>query len=148
MERSWTDELTQAAPKAGRRSTILVVDDRPVMRKMLVGLINDKTDARFCMEAESAESASRTLDCEEVDFALLDISADPCHGARSAELLKLRCPMLPVMTISIQRHGKTTKTAISREQTERILAGVRYMQSLVRCGLSGFTIFLKIENEL
>ncbi len=150
-EHSRTSKPQKKAPEAGRRNTILVVDDHPLMRKMLVDLINDKTDAQFCLEADSTEIASTTLDHEAVDFALLDISANPDDGVRSAELLKLRCPMLPVMAVCISNKGEiggTRNTVFSGEQTERILASVRYMQSLVRCGLSGFTVFVKIENGL
>ena len=150
-EHSRTNKPQKKAPEAGRRNTILVVDDHPLMRKMLVDLINDKIDAQFCLEADSTEIASTTFDHEAVDFALLDISANPDDGIRSAELLKLRCPMLPVMAVCIQGKGKTEKTIntiINPQQTDRILAGVRYMQSLVRSGLSGFTIFVKIENGL
>jgi DNA-binding NarL/FixJ family response regulator len=126
---------------------MIIVDEHPAIRKMLVNLISEKLDVEFCFEAESVEVASKTIDCQTVDFALVDVSGNMRDGARCAELLKLRCPRLPVMAVSVET-GKNSKTSISSEQAERILAAVRYMQSLIRSGLSGFTVFVKAKDGL
>ncbi len=130
---------------------VLIVDEHPAIRKMLVSLINKEPDIDICFEADNIEVAYRTLDKQTVDFALVDISSNPRKGTRSAELLKLRCPMLPVMAITTSLKaaiGKKPQAPISTEQAERILSAIRYMQSLVRSGLSGFTVFVKAENNL
>jgi DNA-binding NarL/FixJ family response regulator len=146
MEHSGTSELERSGSETRSRESILVVDDHPQMRKMLVGLIKDKIKAKCCFEIDSVEIVTTNIDRERVDFALLNISADPCGGRKTAELLKLRCPLLPVMAVSvsgIDGIDESGTSDISGEQIETILSGIRYMQSLIRSGMSGFTIFVK-----
>jgi response regulator RpfG family c-di-GMP phosphodiesterase len=144
-----------AAEKSLRRRTgklrILIVDEHPGLRKTLTGLINEKIEVESCIVAENVEAASRAVECEPVDFALVDVSSSPKRSGRIAESLKLRCPMLPVMAVSIASKNTediTSKKALRPEHSERILAGVRYMQSLVNCGLLGFSIFVKVDDGL
>ncbi len=145
-------EVDQNISQGGCRAMsgkVLIVDEHPTIRKMLVNLINEKLGVELCFEAESIDVASETFDCQTVDFALVDVSSNQREGARLTELLKLRCPMLPIMAVSVKTNAltdKSSKTPISTEQAERILAAIRYMQSLVRCGLSGFTVFVKAEK--
>jgi DNA-binding NarL/FixJ family response regulator len=152
MEQCEKEQPDQSASPTDLRTIsgrVLIVDEHPAIRKMLVSLINEKLGADFCLEAESIDVASETIDCQTVDFALVDVSSNPREGARCAELLKLRCPMLPIMAVSVKTNtlaDKNSKTFISAEQAERILTAIRYMQSLVRSGLSGFTVCVKAEK--
>lgn len=154
MEQCRTEETNKSIlhkSSHGVSGRVLIIDEHPTIRKMLVSLINEKFGVDFCSEAESIDVASETLNSQTIDFALMDISQNRRQGARLAELLKLRCPKLPVMTVSIRQEtvtGKKPEAPISAEQAERILAAIRYMQSLVRSGLSGFTVFVKDENNL
>jgi DNA-binding NarL/FixJ family response regulator len=141
-----SEEATLYSGSINAAARILVVDEHARLRKMLVDLVKEKTGIAFCLEAETADVASKTVDGQAVDFALVDISSDPGRGARLAELLRLRCPKLPVMSVTIE--GKPAaqaihKADISPEQIETILAGIRYMQSLIRAGLSGFTVCIE-----
>lgn len=138
-----SEEKTLYSRCGGAVPRILVVDEHPRLRQMLVSLIKEKTEIEHCLEAQTLDVASKALNGQGVDFALVDISCDPCRGARLAEMLRLRCPMLPVMSVSIEAKPSAEaiqKAAISPEQIETILAGIRYMQSLVMAGLSGFTV--------
>jgi DNA-binding NarL/FixJ family response regulator len=152
MEQREKERSDQSTSRPDSRTTsgrVLIVDECSAIRKMLVGLINEELDVDLCFEAESIEVAYETLDCQAVDFALVDVSSNLRGGTRSAELLKLRCPMLPVMAVSVKTEAPTNKSSkafISAGQAERILAAIRYMQSLVRSGLSGFTVFVKDEK--
>ncbi len=152
MEQSQKERSDQGVSKPSCRAKsgrVLIIDEHPAIRKMLVSLINEELDVDLCFEAESIDVASETFDYRTVDFALVDVSSNPREGARSAELLKLRCPMLPIMAVSVKTNAltdKNSKTFISTEQAESILAAIRYMQSLVRSGLSGFTVFVKAEK--
>jgi DNA-binding NarL/FixJ family response regulator len=154
MEQCETEMSDRSMPQDGRGGMsrrVLVINEHPEIRKMLVSLINQQPDVEACFEADNIEVAYRTLDKQTIDFALVDITSNPRKGTHYAELLKLRCPMLPVMAISnYPQAAIDTKqqASISTEQAERILSAIRYMQSLLRCGLLGFTVLVKDENNL
>lgn len=154
MEQCETEMSGRSIPQGGRGSTsrrVLIINEHPAIRKMLVSLINEEPDVDVCFEADSIEVAYRTLEKQTVDFALVDISSNPRKGTRCAELLKLRCPMLPVMAVSTcpkSALDAKPQDSISTEQAQSILSAIRYMQSLLKCGLLGFTVSVKAENNL
>jgi response regulator RpfG family c-di-GMP phosphodiesterase len=148
-EKEWPDQKTSQPDSRTISGRVLIVDEHPAIRKMLVGLINEKLGVDLCFEAESIEVAYETLDSQTVDFALVDVSSNLREGTRLAELLKMRCPMLPIMAVSVKTNapaGKDSRALISDGQAERILTAIRYMQSLVRSGLCGFTVSVKAEK--
>ena len=152
MEQCETETSDRSTRQNNSRSmsrSVLIVNEHPAVRKMLISLINEEPEVDVCFEADSIEVAYKTLEKQTVDFALVDISSNPRKGTRCAELLKLRCPMLPVMAVSCTKAPMGTKqTSISSEQAQSILSAIRYMQSLLKCGLFGFTVFVKEENNL
>jgi chemotaxis response regulator CheB len=154
MEQCETETSDRSIPQDGSVSMsrrVLIINEHPAIRKMLVSLINDEPDVDVCFEADNIEVAYRTLEKQTVDFALVDISSNPQKGTRCAELLKLRCPMLPVMAVSTcpkANIGTKLQDSISTKQAETILSAIRYMQSLMKCGLLGFTVSVKAENNL
>jgi DNA-binding NarL/FixJ family response regulator len=46
--------------KAGSKARILVIDDHPMLREGLIGLINQQTDLVCCGEASTVRIADRT----------------------------------------------------------------------------------------
>ncbi|MFA5422461.1 MAG: hypothetical protein WC374_01205 [Phycisphaerae bacterium] len=128
---------------------VLILNPNTACRKMLACLLNEMLDIKQCFESESIESALSILDSQTVDFAIVDASSSREARNRWVESLKLRCPMLPVMSVSIlpaDSDSNESMALISLEQTQRIMAAVRYMQTLMRTGLSGFTVFVNAEN--
>lgn len=131
--------------------SVLILDQYPAIRKMLACLLNEILDIEQCFESENIESALSVLDGQTVDFAIVDASSSPTVGNRWVEQLKLQCPMLPVMSVSILPEaaaGNESIALISLEQTQRITAAVRYVQTLMRTGFSGFTVFVNAENTI
>jgi len=129
------------------KSKILIVDDQPARRRMLVGLIAEQIEAMICLEADSADSASKALEHQPVDFAIVEISPHPAGRCGLAETIKLRCPMLPVLAVSTERYSLKSvdkNREIAPEQSDRILAGIRYMDSLRKSGLLGFTVVVDL----
>ena len=154
MEQCETETSDRSTRQNNSRSmsrSVLIVNEHPAVRKMLISLINEEPEVDVCFEADNIEVAYKTLEKQAVDFALVDISSNPRKGTRCAELLKLRCPMLPVMAVSTcpkAAIGTKPQDSMSTEQAESILSAIRYIQSLLKCGLLGFTVFVKAENNL
>jgi len=127
-------------------SHILIIDEHTKRRQMLVNMIRDISDPKLCLEARSAEEAARKVDTERVEFAIVDISDDITEANWLTEEIKLCCPNLPVLAFAVD-DAQSVDSALSEEQVERILSGIRYVQSLAKSGVLGFTVFVGLESE-
>src|ERR1022692_224444 len=61
-------------PKAAMQKRILIVDDHPMMREGLRGVINREPDMMVCGEAENAQQAMNAVQKLAPDLALVDIT--------------------------------------------------------------------------
>ena len=84
--------MTQPPPSAapasrpgGRVSRILIIDDHPIVRRGLAGLINDAEDLEVCGEADTLTDGLRMLRDLQPHLALVDLSLGDGHGL---ELIK------------------------------------------------------------
>ena len=62
----------QATLSAKKR--VLIVDDHPIFRAGLTGLVNLETDMTVCGEAQDAPQAMQVLEKLKPDLVLLDMS--------------------------------------------------------------------------
>lgn len=140
-----TGQSTQAVAR------ILIVDEHPSLRSALTDLVDKAIGYGSCLQANSAEQAARTLQSQRVDFAIVNVPVRCCRGPHLAEKIKLHCPAIPILTVSVKPkealHDGTTELKhpqhIDPLTAERIVAGVRYIQSLSRSGVSGFVVVVK-----
>jgi len=138
----------QAAQAVAR---ILIVDEHRNLRNALTGLVKREIDCGLCLQADSAEQASKTLQNQHVDFAIVNIPVQRRRGPHLAEKIKLHCPAIPILAVSVTPqkapHDGTTESErpqqLNPHTVERIVAGIRYMQSLSHSGVSGFTVVVK-----
>ncbi|MHC4617270.1 MAG: response regulator [Planctomycetota bacterium] len=138
---------------ATRKAAILIVNGHPGLRNGLIRLIGRESEVGVCIEAASAGQAIETIENRRIDLAVIDISKANPSGIKLTEEIKLRCPNLPLLTLSISddllrdqllspdaHHGHDA----GREAGEKIVAAICYVQSLLRCRLYGFTVLVKI----
>lgn len=70
-------------------TTVMVVDDHPVVRAGLVGLINSDPDLEVCAQAATGEEAVTTWQRHRSDVVLMDLRLGPgMDGARATALLR------------------------------------------------------------
>ena len=74
-----------SAPEAAMQRRILIVDDHPMMREGLRGVINRQPDMLVCGEAENAPQAMSAVRKLAPDLALVDITLP---GRSGLELVK------------------------------------------------------------
>lgn len=138
----------QASHACGK---VLIVDERPLVRQSLMRLVRSQIKSDRCLEAENAECARNALEKQDVDFAVVGCSMPNQRGPHLADRIKLACPSLPILAVqgnpspSEQGTGLPENTG-SSAGNDRILAGIRYVQSLTESGVSGFTVLVKAER--
>jgi DNA-binding NarL/FixJ family response regulator len=124
---------------------ILIVDGHSGVRHGLVRLLEDESDLGTCVEAENAQQALEAIERQHIDLAVVDISP--------AERIRFHHPNLPLLTLSMgsvppnaerSRSAEASEYAINRQATEKIVAAINYVQSLLRSRFSGFTVFVKV----
>lgn len=87
---------------------IFVVDDHPMMREGLRSVINREPDLTICSEADSAREAMARIGKASPDLALVDITLPDKSGLELVKDLKVLCPTLPILAISM--HDDTLYT--------------------------------------
>lgn len=101
------------------KTRILVVDDHAIVRQGLIKLIDREFDLMVCFEAENASHALKAIARQEFDLAVVDISLEDMNGLELTEKMKLRCPNLTVLILSMHD-------------------GLFYAQRALRAGASGY----------
>ena len=92
------DAPHQIAGFFGARRSLLVVDDQPVQRQMLAGML---TPLGFAVqEAASGMECIDSLQLELPDAILLDISMDDMDGWQTAALIRSKGYSLPIIVVS------------------------------------------------
>jgi DNA-binding NarL/FixJ family response regulator len=84
-----------------RKKRILIVDDHPIFRFGLRGLISEQPDLEVCGHAESAQLALSAMRELKPDLVLLDISLRGTNGIELIKLMKAEEPLLPILVISM-----------------------------------------------
>ena len=138
------------------KATTLIVDGHPVIRQALTRLVNQELDLGVCAEAEDANQALDAIEKQQFDFAVVDISEGSKANIQLAEAIKLQCPDLPILILSMHNEALYSKGTSfqqgprdveNQDVIEQIIEAIRYVQSLLRSRVFGFTVSVKIERS-
>ena len=104
---------------------VLIVDDEPLARMRLRGLLADATQPRVqvCGEAGSAAEALHTLARQPVDLVLLDIHMPGLDGLGLAERLRALQP--PPAVVFVTAHAEHALRAFELDATDYLTKPVR-----------------------
>ena len=94
---------TSVAPVSQKR--VLIVDDHPIFRAGLTGLVNLEADLVVCGEAHDAVQALDALEKLKPDLVLLDMSLPGKSGLELLKDVRALSPRTPVLIISM--HDET-----------------------------------------
>jgi DNA-binding NarL/FixJ family response regulator len=83
------------------RKKILIVDDHPMLREGLRGVINREPDLMVCGEAANANQALNAVQKLSPDLVLMDITLPGKSGLELVKDLKVMYPRLPILAISM-----------------------------------------------
>src|SRR3954447_23243542 len=89
-------EGTMEMPASSTKARILVVDDHPLVREGLIGLLGQQSDMVCCGEASTAREAMAALAEHKPDLVILDLRL---RGADGLELIKAFKAQIPEVRI-------------------------------------------------
>ncbi len=82
-------------------STVLIVDDHPLMREGLRELLAGEPDIQVCGEADSAAGTIQAVEALQPTVVLLDITLGTDDGVALVEVLHKRWPSLAILMLSM-----------------------------------------------
>ena len=95
---------------------LLIVDDHPIFRQAITGIIADKFTGSSCIEADSIESAKTYISQHtDIDLVLLDLNMPSTSGLNGLLELRNEYPNLPVVIVT--DWPKTGRLALSDAST-------------------------------
>ncbi|MFO1439416.1 MAG: response regulator transcription factor [Verrucomicrobiaceae bacterium] len=90
---------------APAKKRVLIVDDHPIFRAGLTGLVNLETELTVCGEANDAAQAMQAVEKLHPDLVLLDMSLPGKGGLELLKDIRAIAPQMPVLIISM--HDET-----------------------------------------
>jgi PAS domain S-box-containing protein len=117
-----------------KKSSILVVDDHPIVRQGLVQIINREKDLYVCGEAKTADEAITMVGKLKPQLLIVDISLKGASGIDLITSLKSRYGDIPVLVLSIHEESLYAERAMrvgargyvmKREAPQTIVKAIR-----------------------
>src|SRR5271165_3643314 len=96
-------ETTEESNK--RKKRVLIVDDHPIFRFGLAGLITEQSRLEVCGHADSAPLALDAMRRLKPDIVLVDLSLRGTNGIELIKLMKAEEPDLPILVISMHNEA-------------------------------------------
>ena len=126
-------------PPAAPRKKLLLVDDHPMMRAGLAGLINQQADLEVCAEAGTAAEALAAIPKSTPDLLVTDITMPGRGGLELMKDVKALHPDLPVLVISMHDEMLHAERALRAGARGYLMkeAGAEKMLEAIRRVLSG-----------
>jgi len=120
------------------KTSVLIVDDHPVVREGLALRINRQPDLEVCGEAESPAEALRQIAACKPDLAIVDLLLKDGSGLELIRDIHTRHPRLPVLALSIQDERLYARRALQagakgyimkQEATDKVVEAIRHVLS-------------------
>ena len=106
------DPTTTSLENSNRKiSTIIVVDDHPLVRERLVELIVREPDLEVCGEAEDRHEALEIIASTRADLAIIDLTLKSSLGIDLIKDLQIRQPEVLWVDVIVDVDGVRTRVA-------------------------------------
>lgn len=116
-------------PSLPTKKKVLVVEDHPLFRAMLVQLINEEFGMIVCGEADNISDAMEIIDRSLPDVVIVDLTLQGSSGLELIKNLKIRHISLPVLVLSMH--------------SEKL-----YAERVLRAGAKGYLSKLEPPSEV
>jgi DNA-binding NarL/FixJ family response regulator len=130
--------MAKPLPRQKESKRIFIVDDHPVFREGLAGLVRRETDLTICGEADNARHAIRDIERLQPDLVLVDIGLPGRSGLELIKDLRALSPDLAVLVISMHDETLYAERVLraggrgyltKQEGPEKILQAIRQVLS-------------------
>ncbi|HVC95021.1 MAG TPA: response regulator transcription factor [Pirellulales bacterium] len=95
-----------------RKVRILIVDDHPLVREGLIGLIGSQSDFEVCGEAAGMDDARRLVESARPDVAIIDLTLSDGSGIELIKELKERRADLKLLVLSMHEESLFAERAL------------------------------------
>jgi DNA-binding NarL/FixJ family response regulator len=112
-----------------RAHKIFLVDDHPLVREGLAGLINRLPDFKVCGDAETANEALRGIMATEADAAIVDLTLREGSGIELIKAIRAQSPDTAILVLSMH--------------DER-----RYAERCIRAGARGYVMKAELATHV
>jgi DNA-binding NarL/FixJ family response regulator len=122
----------------GRKKSIFLVDDHPLVREWLTNLIQQQEDLAVCGEADNASQAIERILALKPEVAIVDIGLKESSGIELIKDLKRCSPGVAVLVLSMHEEGHYAERALragargyimKRETTRTVVGAIRQVLS-------------------
>jgi len=93
-------------------TTILLVDDHPILRQGLTQLINQEADLRVCGEADEEHTAMEAIAALKPDMVIVDIALRDTSGIELIKKIRASNERLPILVLSMHDESLYTERAL------------------------------------
>jgi DNA-binding NarL/FixJ family response regulator len=105
-------QLTSTRQATGTVHRILVVDDHPIIRMGLVGLIEQEPGLEICGETEHAAQAIQIIANSRPDLVIIDISLKDIDGIELIKQIRSRCGPVKMLVSSMHEESLYAERAL------------------------------------
>ncbi|MHC4114329.1 MAG: response regulator transcription factor [Planctomycetota bacterium] len=122
----------------GKKVRVVIVDDHPIVRQGLAGLIEHEDDLMVCGEAGDAHQAMKIIEKSEPDIAIIDIALKDSSGIELIKDIKVRYPALPLLVLSMHDESLYAERALragakgyvmKQRGTDKVIFAIRKIMS-------------------
>jgi DNA-binding NarL/FixJ family response regulator len=120
--------------KIENKTQILIVDDHPIVRQGIAGLVNHENDLAVCGQAEDSRQALRAIGQLTPNMAIVDISLKETDGLELIKNIHSRYPNLLILALSMHDETVYAERALragamgyimKQEATENVILAIR-----------------------
>jgi DNA-binding NarL/FixJ family response regulator len=94
------------------KTKVLVVDDHPMIRQGLTGLINEEPNLTVCGQAGTSRQALELMDSAKPNLAIIDISLDERDGIELIKEVRANYPEVQLLVLSMHDEGIYAERAL------------------------------------
>jgi DNA-binding NarL/FixJ family response regulator len=118
---------------------IALVDDHAVVRQGLTRIINDEPDLEVAAQFATAREAQTAIPTGSFDLVIVDIHLEDRPGLELIKDLRVLCPKLPLLVLSMYDEATYAERAIRAGATGYIMkrAPARSLVAAIRSALAG-----------
>jgi two-component system invasion response regulator UvrY len=91
---------------------VLLADDHAIVRAGLRRLVEESGDIAVVAEAAEGREAIRLAQEQELDVAVIDLTMPGLDGLEVISQLRLYCPQLPILVLTMQEEGQFVVRAL------------------------------------
>lgn len=113
---------------------ILIVDDHPIVRRGLAGMLSQEPDMKVVAEAENFHDALEAIKQHPLDIAIIDLTLDGIGGLELVKQVRITNPDLSMLVLSMHDESLYAERVLragargyimKQEGTDRLVTAIR-----------------------